>query len=813
MSRKVDSLKDKFLISPTLTVLVEYLEQMKKEKMWDEMIEVLNNWKGSETPEVNFYRGLAYINTDRREEGTIELRKVVQKNPNHFAAKRELEKLGANSESDAQEAGAGADLGKILVIDRTPETDDSFSDPIFRNIAIVIVFIAAVSAAVYWFFIRENKAQFYESLIENPEKSFVSLSYPDYVQRVKKFKIVDIKEEIGQPVKKSILYLTAYAMLDYNLMGETNEISQLKMYSTLVTGKDSKLQNLVDYIEGVATPEGVQLYHKLESEYPESEKQIKRLDIKVPAKVTKDNLRESFYTALMFFRREDLRAAKSIVDNILKIAPEYELAMKLKIMVESEISLNNNVMVRNIDSDLSILDRWKNLSGERYYSGEAKILLGKASNRFDIERDGFYSVCPGRSFCTDIVKSFIKRGDTSEASRMALYMKEQKENNRGAEDVKLVMETSFLEGDFSNCYFSFRELQQFFPNEVTDDIFKRGAQCSEKNGYFEEAVAAYEKINAEKPDPVITAKILRMKYRLSQEELYFTQLEKLAAKNQDNKLIQYSFLDALNKKEDLKKTIPILENIYKLESNEGKIGIIEQYLRNGAVFQAVTHLHELKSDKKYRKLLNAIYNRYMLFDEADEVLANGELNDSLWMFFRKQVELSHKKEHQLVIKNIDKRMQTLDKCEPSFLYLLAECYRSIGDKQRTFGMIDSILECNPFYLPGLVFAAEITYYQGDLTKAREGITYIIENEKFLSPGKVYFHNYLVLLNAEIMVNIGKENQIMGYLRKNLKKGFIFAEKEQEKIRDILEKLKLSKATILEKYLRKRFKFKKLETED
>ena len=813
MSRKVNSLKEKFLISPTLTILVEYLEQMKKEKMWDEIIEVLNNWKGSETPEVNFYRGLAYINTGRDEEGTVELRKVVQKNPNHFAAKRELERLGVDRESSEKELGAGVDLSKILIVDKTPETSEMYRVPLYRNISIFIVFFGFVIGAVYWFFIRENKAEFYETLLEDPKGSFVSTSYSDYIQRVKKFKIVDIKEDIGQPIKKSILYLTAFAMLDYHLEGEVNEVSQLKMYSTLVTGKNSKLQNLVDYIEGVSAPEGTQLYHKLESEYPKSEKQIKRLNIKIPSKVSKSNLRESFYTALMFFRRDDFNAAWKIVEKILEVTPEYELAMKLQIMIKAARSVDNNMVVTDIDRDLSILDKWKNLSIERYYAGEARILLGRASHRYDIERDGFYSVCPGRSFCTEVVRSFIKRGNTAEASRMALYMKEQKENLRNAEDVKLVMETSFLEGDYSNCYFSFRELQQFFPNAISEDIFKRGAECSEKNGYFEEAVAAYEKINTKKTDPVITAKILRMKYRLTQEELYFTQLEKLALKNSDNKLIQYSFLDALNKKEDLKKTISVLEKIYKLESDDKKINVIRQYLNNGAVYHAVMHLKELKSRREYRRLLNDIYNRYMLFDEADEVLGNGELNDPMWMFFRKQIELSHQKEYQLITKNIDKRMQTLDKCEPAFLYLLAESYRNLGDKQRTFGMIDSILECNPYYLPGLVFATEIAYYQGDMTKAREGIDYILENEMLLSPGKTYYHNYLVLLNAEIMVNIGKENQIMGYLRKNLKTGFVFAEREQEKIKDILEKLKEMKASILEKYLRKKFKFTQLETKN
>jgi len=813
MSRKLNSLKEKFTVSPTLTVLVEYLEQMKKEKLWDDMIGVLENWKGSETPEVNFYRGLAYINTDRVEEGTVELKKVVVKNPNHFAAKRELDKLGVEKESAEKEFGPGADLSKILVVGKPSEVDEMYRGPFFRNLFLLAIVVIALTVGIYWFLIRVDKAGVYESLLEDPEAGLVSTSYSEYSQKVKKFKIVDIKEEIGEPVKKSILYLAAFAMLDYHLRGEIDEVSQLKMYSTLLADKDEDLQSLIDYVEGVAAPKGTQLFHKLESDLPGSMPQIKRLKINIPKEVTKTNLRKSFYLALMFFRRNDLNSAQTIIKKILAVSKEYELAMKLEIMIKAARAIDNNLPLRNVEKDISILDRWKTLSIERYYGGEARILLGRASHRYDVERDGFYSVCPGRNFCRDIVKSFIKRGNTTEASRMALYMKEQKENKRDAQDVKLVMETSFLEGDYSNCYFSFRELQQFFPSEIDGAIFKRGAECSERNGYFEEAVVAYERINAKKPDPVITSKILRMKYRLSQEELYFTQLEKLAGKNQDNKEILYSFLDALNRKDDLKKTIPVLEMIYNLESDDKKIGIIDQYLRNGAVYQAVTHLHELKSKELYRKQLNTLYNRYMLFDEADEVLANGEQNDPMWMFFRKQVELSKQKEYQLVAKNIDKRMQTLDKCEPAFLYLLAESYRNIGDKQRTFGMIDSILECNQYYLPGLVFAAEITYYQGDLTKATEGISYIIENEKFLSPGKIYFHNYLILLNAEIMVNFGKENQIMGYLRKNLKKGFKFTDREHEKTRDILEKLKETKASILEKYLRKNFKFIKPETKD
>ena len=75
---------------------------------------------------------------------------------------------------------------------------------------------------------------------------------------------------------------------------------------------------------------------------------------------------------------------------------------------------------------------------------------------------------------------------------MALYMKEKKDTARDGEDIKLVLEASLANSDYSNCYFAYHELQQFFPESVDSGIFAAGALCSEKNGYFEEAVAAYE---------------------------------------------------------------------------------------------------------------------------------------------------------------------------------------------------------------------------------------------------------------------------------------------------------------------------------
>ncbi|HSW61252.1 MAG TPA: hypothetical protein VLJ60_10660, partial [bacterium] len=79
------------------------------------------------------------------------------------------------------------------------------------------------------------------------------------------------------------------------------------------------------------------------------------------------------------------------------------------------------------------------------------------------------------------------------------------------------------------------------------------------------------------------------------------------------------------------------------------------------------------------------------------------------------------------------------------------------------------------------------------------------NENFLSPGKLYYHNYLVLLNAEIMVAEGQENKLISYLKKNLLAEMSPGKKEFEKISDVSEKLKEQKQKELYEFIKKFFK--------
>ena len=805
MSRKLQTLEDQYNSNPNLPNLIEYLEECKRESEWQTIIKVTEIRSGTETPEVHFYRGLALINLGKKKEGVKELRAVIAANPNHFAAKKELEKYAEDNDVKTADELQEKKVRDIVIVKPTLETNEHYNRLKLRNFFIVVAAVAIIIAVLY-FALKENPAKKYEEMLEDPLASFTSLSFADYSATVRELKLADIREGMGDNIKKSILWTYALGILDFHITSdfEDSDIPQFQIYSTLVSDKGKELAQLVDSIENRVPPVDTEYFHKLDFEYPATRQKIAVLELDIPEKIEKSNLRESFYTALMLFRQDKFQAAEELNNRILGSFPHYELSQKLTVMITSKAAMLAEKELENASRYIAILDNWKNLSQERYFFGEAKILLGEALKDEKIVADGFYSVCPGRTFCRDIARDFIKK-NPNEAYRMALYMKEKKDSARDGEDIKLVLEASLANSDYSNCYFAYHELQQFFPESVDSDIFAAGALCSEKNGYFEEAVAAYEQINEKEKNDNVTAKILSMKYRLTNEELYLNQLKGLVDKNPENLEMLYAFFDVLSHKNDIPEVIKLLERIYALETPENKMNVINEFLKFGAVYQAVKTLEKLGT-KEARAKLNEIYNRYMLFDKADSYLELGKNNDPLWIALREQIKMKDEGELEIVSKETDKLMGTLQHCEPALLYLKAEIYRSQGDKQRTFATIDAMLECNRFYLPALAFASEITYYQGDLTKAKNGLQYILENEKFLSPGELIMHNYLILLSAEIMVNEGQENKIIAYLQKNLDKKRPMGSREVEIITDITEKLKESKQKVLRQFLIKNYKF-------
>lgn len=805
-SRKLQVSLEEFQKNPTPAVLIDLLEVCRKESEWQLIEDTINAWDGNPTPEISYYLGLALINLEKKVEGVRELRKVVAANPNHFAAKRELEKYpDIEADGDPENNRKVQTLKNITIVPQKPENDPHYNRLRMRNYVIVFILLIALLAGLS-LLLKKDPEQMYRTLLENPEENFTSLSYAEFESVVENYKMTDVREGLGDSLKKAILWTQAFAIYDFHIGAEEEELlSQFRIYATLVSDKGKELSDLIDMIEGRQPPAGIALYHKLDSEFPKSEPAIAALELKEPEIVNRSNLRQSFYTALMMLRKRHFSAAESLNNKILAAFPLYELSQKLDILIKARAAIESEKPLSDIESELTVINNWKALSRERYFYGEAKVALGEAAKRDDVVIDGFYSACPGRFFCRGIVHEFIKK-NPSEAARMALYMKEKMDTARGADDIKLVLETAFANGDYSSCYFAYHELQQFFQNDVDDDVFARGAECSEKNGYLEEAVAAYEKINEKEPKIELTAKILRMKYRLTKDDIYYNQLKGLLDKNSENLDILYAFFDVLTLKNEIPEIIKVLEKIYSLEAEENKFRIIDEYLKYGAVFQAVTTLEKLGSNREARKKLNEIYNRYMLFDKADSKLEIGKNNDRLWLFVREQLKQKEAGEYEFVSREVDKMMSEIDHCEPVLLYLKAEAYRNMGDKQRTFAMIDAMLECNKYYLPALAFAAEITFYQGDLTKTQNGLNYILENEKYLSPGEFNYHNYLVLLNAEIMVSEGGERKIVDYLKKNLMKNIPFGAREVDRISDISDKLKEANKKYLINFLKSSYKF-------
>ncbi len=808
MSRKLETLKERYLSSPSLTHLVELLEQCRKEEKWEDIIAVLDEWEGSETAEIHFYYGVSLLYMGKRDEGAERLLKVVRANPNHFNAKKELEKFNISQEDNtSSNVISNESLNRILKIENKIEDNSYYRKVRYRNFAILFV----VAGIIIYFLLnlfKPDATHGFGEKIKNPEKHFHSVNYNHYNRTIRDYKVLQIREDIGEPLKKAIFFMTAYAIMDYSLERERDDISQFKLFSTQIS-RDEYINSLIEYIEGRGTPFGTNVLHELEKKYPESLSRIKDLQIDMPVSVEKANLRESFYKALMLFRRGEFKESLQVTEKILDKFPDHELSNKLKILIKASSAIKERRPLKDISGKKQMLEKYRVESAERSLYGEALYLLGKASEREDMIREAFYTVCPGKYFCEKTVLDFMNRGATAEASRMALFIKEQGDRTRGASDTKLVMVTSKANSDYGNCYFAFKELQQFFPESVDDAVIAAGAKCSEMNGYYEEAVKAYEIINKKSESPEITAKILRMKFIMNRDELYFNQLKALAGQNSENLAIQYSFLEALKRRGEISEIVPTLDKIYALETPENRKSVIEEYLENGAVMQAVNHLKNGAEDsREYRIKLAEIYNRYMFFDHADKILKPGEDHSEMWKFFKEQYLLLKQEEYEHILREVDKKLQTLGHCEPAFLYLKAEVFRRQGDRQRTLGMIDAMLECDRFYLPALVFAAEITYYQGDIQRATEGLAYILDHEKYFSPGDYYYRNYLVLLNAEIMVTMGRDAQLENYLRRNLIKSIPLGEKEMDKVNDISSKLKSSRQKGFKDYLRRNFKILK-----
>ena len=168
-------------------------------------------------------------------------------------------------------------------------------------------------------------------------------------------------------------------------------------------------------------------------------------------------------------------------------------------------------------------------------------------------------------------------------------------------------------------------------------------------------------------------------------------------------------------------------------------------------------------------------------------------------------DLVNQEKYDEAVKRLITEQKRAKTCDPALFYLLAEAYREKGESQLTFAMIDSMLECNKNYLPGMVFTAGIAFYQGDLHAAEKGIEYILKNEDIFSVVPKLYHNELILIQADMLISRGKTTELLPFLRKNMIKGRQIRPPEQEKLDDLYDKLKPGEKARLMRFIKRSFK--------
>ena len=216
-SRKLQVSLEEFQKNPTPAVLIDLLEVCRKESEWQLIEDTISAWEGTPTPEISYYRGLALLNLDKTAEGVRELRKVVAANPNHFAAKRELEKYpDIEGDGEPENKKKVQVLQNITIVPQKPENDPHYNRLRLRNFFIAFVLLIALVIGLSYLF-KKDPEQMYRTLLENPEENFTSLSYAEFESVVENYKMADIREGLGDSLKKAVLWMQAFAIYDFHI--------------------------------------------------------------------------------------------------------------------------------------------------------------------------------------------------------------------------------------------------------------------------------------------------------------------------------------------------------------------------------------------------------------------------------------------------------------------------------------------------------------------------------------------------------------------------------------------------------------------
>ncbi len=787
VSKRYESLKKAFSEEPSLVNLLDFLEIALLEQQYGEIIRAVEDWEGPFTVDIDYYWGVALAETDKKKEGIAKLKSVIAVNANHFKAKLKLDEYGEPEESDEKPKSHGISIKLPEVrIEDTPSFQNA------RKKKILFIFaIIAVSLVIIISLIKTTTSNDFKKELSSPDTYLISQNYSDFEKALQKFRVLEAGNQQDIAIKKIVFYILAFGIIDFNLYSNQELVNQLSFYYGLIDNKEKLVQSLFSFVQTQKSDDVFFRKNWLELNYPASKEKIASEPLKKIDIVTIQNLREAFLTALIYFRREDIDASESILRAILKSFPKYENAEKLAFIIKSRRVIDSKGVVSPLvlAENSKILKGWRDKSEERYLLSEAYILQGKAAKNSELQKDGFYMNCPGRHFCHDTIVDFLENVGSEEAKNMAVFSKEKMGIKRSPEDIKLVMITAKKDEDYGNCYFAFKELIQFFPATLNFEILKTGAFCTEKQNYLEEAINYYEKVAAEEKSIEIDAKISELKYLQNENDVNYLKLKGMVEKGGVSREVLYSYLNILKKRENLDELVLVLDKIYELEDEENKIDLINDYLRYGAVNQAVQKLKQGTSTPGFLYKLYTIYNQYLLFEDAEKLDKDNRFKEKDKLASLKQIyEKIALKDYEKALQDVDSIESSQKNCSSPLLMTKAEIYRLKGDKNKTFSMLDALIECNKYYIPALMLAAEISFYQNDLKRAEDGLSYLLKNESFLSPIDKMYHNYLVLMSSEILAAKGSEKGVLTFLRTNLDKGRPLSAKERDKLEDVYDKL-------------------------
>ncbi len=811
MTKRLDALRQQYEKQPELASLTEYLEQAYKENECRLIIDTVGSWQGDSTPEIDFYVGAALLTLGRKPEAVARFQAVLAVNPNHFRAKKKLEEAGSDEETP-DGAPVRRELRQIRLPDFQSQEPEHYQRLGRRNLAIIAALVVAVALAVA-ILAGETKSGL-EKFLPDPQAAFFSYTYADFERRAGELRTVEQQFPNEDAPRKALFFLSAFALLDYNLFERKEVATQARFYFTLTVEKDESMIRLMNYIDSGDPSSPLAQGHLLDRGWPGNQKSLAERVPEQRGQPTGAELRAAWYDALLLYRGGRYDESVALADTLLAAFPMFELPQKLRIAALARKAAQQEAAgsatafsKEQLRTFTDTLSRWRVDSEERWLLAEAYVTLGAAAHDPALEREGFYLGCPGRHFCADILNRFMDTGRAEEAKRMALYVREKKGPARDAADLRMVMRASYLDRDWGNCYFSFKELQQIFPGTLDRAALVEGAECCERENYLEEAYDIYEKTTDVAGDPVRAAKLAEMRYLLRHDAESAQELKALADKHPQSAPVLDSYLTVLLKTGDQAATGPVLDRIYALTAPEKRLAVIERYLQAGLVMQAATLLGENRDRREMRERLYNLYNHHLLFDRADAVAGKETFSTTL---FWKELRAEHDRLTADTAAAVGEKLEKMEtalqqKCFPPLLYLKAEAFRRAGNTQKTFAMIDGLLECDRTYLPGLIFAAEMAYYQGDTARSTAGVKYLLEREKFLSPGELIYHNYLVLLIAEFDISKGNEVRALNFLTKHLDRTLPFGKREQEKVQDIYDKSKIVLKKRIEKLIIERFR--------